>query len=83
MKSRSRAVVKTTIILKQSLIDEIDRLNPFPTRKEFIAHASMEYLEKLKRKSLDEQLAKACAEAAEEDRKVNEEWEGITLETWS
>ena len=83
MKSRSHVAVKTTVILDQSLIDEIDRINPFPTRKEFLARASREYLEKLKRRTVDEQLAAACAEADEEDRLVNDEWENITLETWS
>ncbi|MGQ9618671.1 MAG: hypothetical protein ACUVUG_06900 [Candidatus Aminicenantia bacterium] len=83
MKSHSNIAVKTTVILDQSLIEEIDRINPFPTRKEFLARASREYLEKLKRKAVDEQLASACAEAAEEDRQVNVEWEEVTLETWS
>jgi metal-responsive CopG/Arc/MetJ family transcriptional regulator len=82
MKSRAQAV-KTTIIFDQSLIQEIDRINPFPTRTEFLAHASREYLEKLKRRAVDEQLAAACAEAAEEDRLENAEWENVTLETWS
>jgi metal-responsive CopG/Arc/MetJ family transcriptional regulator len=82
VKSRSRAAVKTTVILDKSLLDEIDRINPFPTRKEFLARASKEYLEKLKHRAVDEQLAAACAESAEEDRLVNDEWEGVTLETW-
>ena len=82
MKSRSHVAVKTTVILDQSLIDEIDRINPFPTRTEFLASASKEYLEKLKRRAVNEQLAAACAEAADEDRQVNVEWEGVTLETW-
>jgi len=82
VKSNLNTPVKTTVILDQSLIDEIDRINPFPTRKEFLAQASREYLEKLKHKAIDEQLAAACAKAGEEDRQVNEEWEGITLESW-
>jgi len=81
MKSRTQTV-KTTIIFDQSLIHEIDRINPFPTRTEFLARASKEYLEKLKRTAIDEQLAAACAEAGEEDRLVNNEWEDATLETW-
>jgi len=81
MKSRAHSI-KTTIIFDQSLIQEIDRINPFPTRTEFLAHASQEYLEKLKRTAVDEQLAAACAEAAEEDRLENDEWERVTLETW-
>ena len=82
MKSRSHVAVKTTVIFDQSLIDEIDRMNPFPTRKEFLARASKEYLEKLKRRAVDEELAAACAEAAEEDHLENDEWESVSLETW-
>ena len=82
MKSRTRAGVKTTVILEQSLIEEIDGSNPFSTRTEFLARASREYLEKLKRRVVDQQLAEACAEAAEEDRLENDEWESVTLETW-
>ena len=82
MKSSSQSGVKTTVIFDQSLIDEIDRINPFPTRREFLARATREYLEKLKHRAIDEPLAAACAEAAEEDLLVNDEWESLTLETW-
>jgi hypothetical protein len=83
MKSHVKSNVKTTVILDQPLIREIDRLNPFPTRTEFLARASRDYLEKLKKTAIDEQLAMACSESAEEDRLENEEWESISLETWS
>lgn len=82
MKSNVRNAVKTTVIIDQYLIHEIDRLNPFPTRTEFLTRASVEYLEKLKRGAIDRQLAAACAEATEEDRLENDEWESVTLETW-
>ena len=82
MKSYSHAGVKTTVIFDQTLIDEIDRINPFPTRTEFLARASTEYLEKLKRSATDQQLAAACVEAAEEDHLENDEWESVALETW-
>jgi len=82
MKSRAHAGVKTTVIFDPSLIHEIDRVNPFSTRTEFLARASEEYLEKLKRRTIDEQLAAACTEAGEEDRLENAEWESATLETW-
>ncbi len=82
MKSQAHAGIKTTLIFDQSLIDEIDRSNPFSTRTEFLARASREYLEKLRYRAINEQLAADCAEAAEEDRRENDEWEGATLETW-
>jgi hypothetical protein len=83
MKPHARAGVKTTVIFDQSFIDQIDRINPFPTRTEFLARASKEYIEKIKHRAIDKELAAACAEAPDEDRLVNNEWEGITLETWS
>ena len=82
MRSRAHTGVKTTIIFDQSLIHEIDRINPFPTRTEFLARASKEYLDKLKHKAIDEQLAAACAKADGEDRLENDEWESVTLDAW-
>ncbi len=37
----------------------------------------------MQRGAIEKTLAKACAEAAEEDRLENEKWEHVTLETWS
>jgi hypothetical protein len=36
----------------------------------------------LRRRVIDDKLAKACTEAEAEDLSVNEEWETITLEGW-
>jgi metal-responsive CopG/Arc/MetJ family transcriptional regulator len=74
--------VKTTILLEKSLLDEIDRLNPFNTRKDFLNQACKAYLKQLKRRSIDEALAKACAESAAEDLTISEEWEPAALENW-
>ena len=82
MKTNPNPNVKTTIILEKNLLEEIDQYNPFQTRKEFLNKACRTYLQKLRKKFIDDELAKACAEAAAEDAGVNEEWEPITLETW-
>jgi metal-responsive CopG/Arc/MetJ family transcriptional regulator len=82
MKLEEREMVKTTILLDKKLLDEIDRNNPFSTRKEFLKRASQEYLIKLRRRQIDEQLAEACSKAHEDDLSVNDEWEAITLENW-
>jgi len=74
--------VKTTILLEKDLLKEIDEFNPFNTRKEFLDQACKTYIEELKRHLIDEQLAKACSEAGNEDSAVNEEWDLITLEGW-
>jgi Arc/MetJ family transcription regulator len=78
----NQRTLKTTIMLDRDLLDEIDRYNPFSTRKEFLNQACRAYLIELRRRLIDERLAEACKEAGEEDAAVNEEWEGITLEGW-
>jgi hypothetical protein len=85
MKSHSsmkNTKVKTTVLFEKSLLKEIDKFNPFQTRKAFFSEACKLYLNWLRHKTIDDQLAKACAEAQAEDRAVNEEWEPITLEEW-
>ena len=74
--------VKTTVLFERELIEEIDQLNPFHTRKEFLDKACKNYLKELRRKLIDEQLAKACSLSVDEDLSVNEEWEPITMEIW-
>jgi hypothetical protein len=83
MKSLEQQTVKTTVFFDRSLLDEIDRVNPFSTRREFLDRASREYLEKLRRREIDEQLASACAESAAEDLLESKAWEQVTLETWT
>jgi len=74
--------IKTTVLLEKSLLEEIDRLNPFSTRKDFLNQACKAYLKQLRRRVIDEELAKACAESEAEDRSVSEEWGPIVLEGW-
>ncbi len=76
------AKVKTTVLFEKSLLEEIDEFNPFKTRKDFLDRACKIYLKELRRRVIDEKLAKACSEAEAEDRSVNEEWESMTLEGW-
>lgn len=74
--------VKTTVLFEKSLLEEIDQLNPFKTRKDFLSEACRIYLRAIKRREIDGKLAKACSEAETEDHAVNEEWEPIALEDW-
>ncbi len=74
--------VKTTVLFEKSLLEEIDEFNPFKTRKDFLDKACKMYIKELRRRVIDEKLAKACSEAEAEDRSVNEEWETIALEGW-
>jgi hypothetical protein len=82
METHPNPTVKTTIILDKNLLEEIDHYNPFPTRKDFLNEACKTYLQQLRKKLIDEELAQACADAADEDAIVDEEWESINLESW-
>ena len=82
MERRKEQKIRTSFLLNKDLVEEIDRMNPFATRREFLDRACKAYLLELKRRQIDEQLAAACAQAADEDTEVQEEWEAATLETW-
>ncbi len=82
MELRERQLIKTSVLFDKNLLEEIDRHNPYPTRKEFLDQACRGYLQQLQRRRIDEELAAACAEAGAEDAVLNKEWEKITLETW-
>ena len=77
-----RATVKTTTVIDKALLEDIDQVNPFKTRREFFEHACRYYLRDLRKKWIDEQLENACRQSADEDEAINSEWENITLETW-
>ncbi len=82
MKSDCNKSIKTTILFQKHLLDEIDKLNPFSTRKEFLNQACKAYLNDLKRSLIDKQLSEACREACVEDAVTNDEWEPSTIEGW-
>ena len=82
MIARNQETIKTTTPIQKMLLDEIDRANPFKTRREFFEEACRQYLQALKRKSVYRQLEEACLESAEEDLLENADWEKITLEDW-
>ncbi|MCF8082933.1 MAG: hypothetical protein K9M96_07550 [Deltaproteobacteria bacterium] len=75
--------IKTTVLLEKRLLDEIDRLKPFMTRKDFLNQACKAYLKQLKRRSIDEQLARACADSEAEDLSINEEWDPLVLNSFN
>ena len=82
MITRNHEMVKTTTPIHKVLLDEIDQINPFRTRREFFEEACRHYLQTLKRKLVNQQLEEACRESADEDILENAEWERTTLEGW-
>lgn len=82
MISRDHETVKTTTPIHKMLLDEIDQVNPFKTRREFFEEACRHYLKALKRKIIYQQLEEACRESADDDSMENTHWEETTLESW-
>ena len=69
--------------LNITLPDELYRaLDGVPNKSRFIAEAIKERLERERKKRMDELLVEGYKATKEEDQKLNEEWEGITLEGW-
>jgi len=70
---------RLNITLPEDLIEEIKDLS---NKSRFIADALKEKLERIKREELDRRLIEGYKATIEEDKKINEEWEKITLEGW-
>ena len=79
---RNHETVKITTPIQKILLDEIDQINPFKTRREFFEEACRHYLQALKRKLVYQQLEEACRESADKDILENADWERTTLEGW-
>jgi len=58
------------------------KLNKISNKSKFIAEAVKEKLEKLEMQELEKILAEGYEAIKEEDKKVNDDWEKITLEGW-
>ncbi len=70
--------------LNITLPEELDKaLDGMPSKSGFIAEALKEKLEREKRKKLGELLIEGYKATKEEDKKLNKEWEEITLEGWA
>ncbi len=53
-----------------------------PNKSRFIAEALREKLERIKKEKLERLLLEGYKATNQEDKKINEEWEEITLERW-
>ena len=82
MISQKHEMVKTTTPIHKMLLDEIDQVNPFRTRREFFEEACRHYLQAIKRKLVYQQLEEACRESANEDLRENADWDQVVLDDW-
>jgi len=71
---------RLNITLPEDLYKELEAI---PNKSSLIAEALKEKLERDRKKRLDKLLIDGYKATKEEDRKVNEEWEKITLEEWA
>jgi len=70
-------------MLSISLSDEIEReLENISNKDNFVVDAVKEKLKREKNKILDKLLVEGYKATNEEDKKLNKEWEEITLEKW-
>ncbi|OGW05041.1 MAG: hypothetical protein A2Z59_01315 [Nitrospinae bacterium RIFCSPLOWO2_02_39_17] len=70
-------------MLSISLSDEIEReLENISNKDNFVVDAVKEKLKRERNKILDKLLIEGYKATNEEDKKLNKEWEEITLEKW-
>ena len=70
-------------MLSISLSDEIEReLENISNKDNFVVDAVKEKLKRERNKILDKLLVEGYKATNEEDKKLNKEWEEITLEKW-
>ena len=69
--------------LNITLPDEVIRqIKDLPNKSRFIAEALKEKLERIEREKLDRLLVEGYKATKEEDKRIDKEWEKITLEGW-
>jgi len=70
---------RLNITLPEEIIEEIKNV---PNKSCFITQALKEKLERTKREKLDELLIEGYKATKEEDKRIDKEWEKVTLERW-
>jgi metal-responsive CopG/Arc/MetJ family transcriptional regulator len=59
-----------------------EKLNAYRNKSNFIAEALAEKLEREERKKLEKLLIEGYKMTTKEDKKINREWEKITIKGW-
>ncbi len=70
---------RLNITLPEELTREIENIS---NKSRFIAEALKEKLTRIKKEKMNKLLAEGYKATKEEDKKINEEWENISLEGW-
>ena len=70
---------RLNITLPEELTREIENRS---NKSRFIAEALKEKLTRIKKEKMNKLLAEGYKVTKEEDKKINEEWENLSLEGW-
>jgi metal-responsive CopG/Arc/MetJ family transcriptional regulator len=70
---------RLNITLPEEINEQIKNL---PNKSRFIAEALKEKLERIERERLDRLLVEGYKATKKEDKRIDREWEKITLEGW-
>ncbi len=70
---------RLNITLPEEINEQIKNL---PNKSRFIAEALKEKLKRIEKEKLDRLLIEGYKATKEEDKKIDEEWEKITLKGW-
>jgi len=70
---------RLNITLPEEIVHEI---KSFPNRSRFITEALKEKIERIKKEKIDKLLIEGYKRTKEEDKRIDEEWEKVTLEGW-
>jgi len=70
---------RLNITIPDEIIEEIEDI---PNKSQFIAAALKEKIEMIKKKELDNLLIEGYKATRNEDKKINDDWERVTIEGW-
>ncbi len=62
--------------------DLAQKITIFPNKSHFIAEAIKDRLKEIEKERLNRLLSEGYRRTRQEDKKIDKEWEGITLEGW-
>ncbi len=70
---------RLNITLPEEIVHEI---KSFPNKSRFITEALKEKIERIKKEKIDKLSIEGYKATKEEDKRIDEEWEKVTLEGW-
>ncbi len=75
--------IKMTVTIPEETVDRLRMAVDHRQRSAFVANALKEKLQAMEEEQLDRALIQAYIERYKEDKALDGQWEGATLEGWS